>query len=215
MDTELNNTNVSMTTIEKIKFLGHFITKIFLYVVIVLFAIMYALFCLYFGNLLHNINEKDNRPTLFNAYVIVSGSMIPNIKIEDGVVIKREKPNKLKQGDIITFQTHDQRYNGLVITHRIIGIEKTDYNKFYFRTKGDANSSEDSYLVKEEDIYGRVFLMIPKVGHIRNVLSNNIYWLLIIIIPAAVIIIYDVYKLLVHINDNDKKEEVEEELEII
>lgn len=208
MDSELNN-NISMTTIEKIKFLGHFITKIFLYVVIVLFAIMYALFCLYFGNLLHNINEKENRPTLFNAYVIVSGSMIPNIKIEDGVVIKRERPNKLKQGDIITFQTHDQRYNGLVITHRIIGVEKTDYNKFYFRTKGDANSSEDTYLVKEEDIYGRVFLMIPKVGYIRNVLSKNIYWLLIVIIPSIIIVVYDVYKLLTHIKDNKQEEEIE------
>ena len=209
MDTELNNNSVSMTTIEKAKFLGHFITKVFLYEVIVLFSIMYALFCLYFGNLLHNINEKENRPTLFNAYVIVSGSMIPNIKIEDGVIIKRERPNKLKQGDVITFQTHDQRYNGLIITHRIIGIEKTDYNKFYFRTKGDANSSEDSYLVKEEDIYGKVFLMVPKVGYIKNVLFKNVYWLLIIIIPSIAIIVYDVYKLLKHVNKKDDIEELE------
>ena len=205
------NTHIAMTNLEKIKFLGYFIAKIVLYVIIVLFSIVYAACCIYFGNVLHNVHKNENRPTLFNAYVIVSGSMVPNINIQDGVIIKREKMKDLKQGDIITFVTHDPRYDGYVITHRIIGTEKTTDNKYYFRTKGDANSVEDSYLVSEQDIYGKVFLTVPKIGFLRVFLSKSIGWIVLVIIPALIMVVYDVLKLLKHVN----KKPIEEELEII
>ncbi|MBR2246582.1 MAG: signal peptidase I [Bacilli bacterium] len=202
-----------MTGLEKIKFLGRFIAKVILYVIIVLFSLVYALCCIYFGNMLHNMHKNENRPTLFNTYVIVSGSMVPNINIQDGVVIKREEMKDLKQGDIITFVTHDPRYDGYIITHRIIAKEKTNGN-YYFRTKGDANSVEDSYLVTKDDIYGRVFLKIPKIGYLKTFLSNTMGWLILVIIPSLIIVVYDVLKLVRHVNKKPVKEE-KEELEII
>lgn len=201
-----------LSGLEKLKVLSYFFAKVILYVIIFMFATVYALTCIYFGNVLHNLNNNTNRPTLFNAYVIVSGSMIPGINIQDGVVIKRENMKDLKTGDIITFTTHDSRYDGYIVTHRIINIKNKNH-KYYFRTKGDNNNVEDPYIVKEEDIYGRVFLTLPKIGYIKNLLVQSIGWIIFVIIPALIIIVYDVHKLVVHVHNTSNKQE--EELEII
>ena len=197
---------------DKIKFLSHFIAKIILYVILILFIFVYLMIAMYFGNVIHNIQNNENRPPLVNLYVIVSPSMVPNINVGDGIVIRREISKNLKKGDIITFVTHDTRYDGLVITHRVVGIEKTYNGIYYFRTKGDANSVEDSYLVHPDDIYGKVIFRIPMLGNVKNFLSNGSSSIILIIIPSIVIIIYDLSKL---INFIKKKSKKEEELEII
>ena len=209
---DLKDVNMKeLSGLEKVKVLSYFFAKVILYVIIFMFATVYALTCIYFGNVLHNLNNNEDRPTLFNAYVIVSGSMIPGINIQDGVVIKREKMKDLKEGDIITFTTHDSRYDGYTVTHRIIDIKNKNH-KYYFRTKGDNNKIEDPYLVKEEDIYGKVFLTIPKIGYIKNMLLQSIGWIIFVILPALALVVYDVHKLVVHIHNTTKQEE---ELEII
>jgi len=214
MNIEEINSSEYMSFKDKILFLGHFITKVFLYVVIVLLMIIFLLFGIYFGNILHNINTNENRPPLFDTYVIVSPSMVPNINVQDGIVIKRENVSNIKIGDIITFVTHDPRYDGYIITHRLVGIEKMENGSYYYRTKGDANNAVDPYLVKKEDIYGRVVLKIPKVGYVRQFISKPKNWFIFIIFPVLLIIIYDIYKLVSHIN-NDNDDNEEEELEII
>ncbi len=180
---------------EGIKFLSHFITKVILYVILFLLMIVFFLFFIYFGNVLHNIKHQEDRPPLFNAYIIVSPSMVPNINVWDGIVVKREDGHNLKKGDIITFTSHDMRYNGLTITHRIVGIERTEDGSYYFRTKGDANNVEDPYLVQENDVYGKVIFRIPMIGHIRSFLSKSFGWIVFLIVPAIMVIIYDILKI--------------------
>lgn len=217
MNQEEINLNEYMSFKDKVLFLSHFITKVFLYVVIVLLMIIFLLIGIYFGNVLHNVNKNDNRPPLFDTYIIVSPSMVPNINVEDGIVVKREKISNIKRGDIITFVTHDSRYDGFIITHRVVGLEKLQNGSYYYRTKGDANNSIDPYLVKKEDIYGRVILRIPKVGYVRKAFSNPICWFVFIILPTLLVVVYDIYKLVKHINsaEIENNDEEEEELEII
>ena len=62
------------------------------------------------------------KPPIFfgiKTFNIVSGSMEPQININDIVITKEIEENELKEGDVISF-----RQNSEVITHRIIKIEK-------------------------------------------------------------------------------------------
>lgn len=198
--------NEQLSFFEVVKFLSHFITKIILYVIFFLLIIIFLVFVVYFADAIYNIKTDNSKTPLFNAFIIVSPSMVPNINVQDGIVVKREEIEKLKKGDIITFTSHDYRYNGLTITHRIVGIEKTESGKYLFRTKGDANNVEDSYLVQTNDIYGRVIFRIPMIGYIRQFLSNSFGSIMFVGILAVLVIIYDVLKFFGIVKKNKKLE---------
>ena len=81
------NNQFNMSLFDKIKYIGYFITKSILYAALVLFIILALFITVYFGDLLYNVNHGNNKMPLFNAYVIVSGSMIPTIKIVQEMLI--------------------------------------------------------------------------------------------------------------------------------
>lgn len=105
----------------------------------------------------------------YHAIAIASGSMEPKIYKGDVVVIEKldGKYSDLKVGQIIAYN-----YEGVMIVHRVVNIEKVN-DKYYFYTKGDNNANEDNYAVKEEMIYGIVNIRIPFIG-IPTVWLNEI-----------------------------------------
>ncbi|MEE3344193.1 MAG: signal peptidase I [Bacilli bacterium] len=94
------------------------------------------------------------------AIAVASGSMAPKINKGDVVIIEKinNNINKLKKGDVIAF-----KYKDVVVVHRLTNIivEKDEY---YFYTKGDANSHEDSFIVEKDMIVGLVNYKIPFIG---------------------------------------------------
>lgn len=106
----------------------------------------------------------------YQALVIATGSMTPNINVGDVVIVdrlKRDSIKKLKVGDVVAY-----RKEKVVICHRIINIVKTD-DMIYFETQGDANSTPDQLLVEETDIVGIVKTKINYIGY-PTVMLNEI-----------------------------------------
>ena len=203
----------------------HFVAKIFLYSILIILVLVAILFTFYFIDMIHNVKSGNPKSPLFGAYVIISPSMVPTIKVEDAIVIMRKEPEELKKGDIITFLSSDPRYSGLTITHRIVGIEKSEKGYFY-RTKGDNNNAEDSALVSSDNVYGKVILKIPKIGYIQYVLTQAYGWVLLVVVPCLGIVIFDIFKLIRTIrghgtsnddgNNNDKNDDNnDDEIEMI
>ena len=92
---------------------------------------------------------------------IASGSMSPEIKKGDAVIIEKlsnKKISELKKGDIIAY-----KYSDVLIIHRIEKIEIAG-DKYYFYTKGDANSDIDEWIVEDNMIVGKINLIIPYLG---------------------------------------------------
>ena len=113
------------------------------------------------------------------TYVIVSGSMQPELDIGDIVVVKDIEENELQEGDIISF-----REGQSVVTHRIIEIENKD-NQKQFKTKGDNNNSVDINPVKLDAIEGKVITSIPLIGNLAIMLQGKITIIIIVIIFYA------------------------------
>lgn len=90
-------------------------------------------------------------------YVVISGSMEPNIKVGSVSFINtRYSYSKIKVGDIIAFKT-----DNIFATHRV--VETTQYG---FKTKGDANNIEDGNIVSKDEYVGKNILSIPKLGYV-------------------------------------------------
>lgn len=181
--------------LRKIRDILNFVAKTLLYVIFVLMIFIIFVIVCYVIGVQKNLKSGNYEPPLYGAYIIISPSMHPTIKVNDAIIVKRVKAEKVKKGDIITFISSDERTKGITITHRVIEVLQDTNKKQLFRTKGDNNNVADPSLVKEEDLSGKVIMKIPKIGYIQYFISQRYGWIIAVVIPCAGIIIYDVLKI--------------------
>ncbi len=188
----MNDDKKEMGLFEKIKWWANFITTIVMNSIIVVLGLVAILFFLYFIDVSQNSKKEGWKP-LYNAYVIVSPSMVPTIKVMDAILIKRA--DEFKIGDVCTYFSKDPRWPGIMITHRIIGTDINENGEKVYIFKGDANYSSDTLTVSKDQIYGKVIMKIPKIGYVQYFLSNAYGWIIAIVVPCVGIITYDIFKL--------------------
>ena len=160
---------------------------------------------LYVADIKIRAAKGDYSAPVFNAYVVMSGSMLPYIEVKDIVVTKKIPAEELEVGDIITFIAPDSRYGGISITHRILDkVYDESIGSYTYRTKGDANNTADSALVPNDNILGKVILKIPKLGFIQDILTSKGGLIFAVLIPSLVILSYDIMKILKKIGQKTK-----------
>ena len=93
------------------------------------------------------------------SFVVTGGSMEPTIHKGSLVIDEPVTADKLRLGDVITFDHYDQ-----TTTHRIVGVEGTA-NGTMFSTKGDANQVGDPEPLTFPGRVGLVKLAIPGLGY--------------------------------------------------
>ncbi len=179
--------------------------KLLSYAIIVVLIFLGIFFAYYFFSLkMYEKNPTANIPK-FGLYTIISPSMEPNVKVYDVVVdLNVFNENSIKKGDIITFVSNSNVSKGLTVTHRVVDvITNVDGSKSYI-TKGDNNLKADQATVNYNDILGKVLFKIPQLGRVQFLIANKFGWLLVILIPALCVIIYDFIKLFRLLSFNNK-----------
>ena len=164
-----------------------------------------ATLLLYIADIKIREAKGDYSSPTFNAYVVLSGSMLPEIQIKDIVVTKKIAEEKLQIGDIITFISPDPRFGGISITHRIVEKLYDDSKGIYmYKTQGDANNVADTVPVPNDNILGKVILKIPKLGYIQDILSSKGGLIILVLIPCLAILSYDIMKILKRMGQKTK-----------
>lgn len=104
------------------------------------------------------------------VFTVLSGSMEPTYHTGSLIYVKKVDPFELKEGDVITFLMDEDT----VATHRIVGVvpDEEDSSVVRFRTKGDANDTEDGALVHYKNVIGSPVFTIPKLGYAANYIQN-------------------------------------------
>ena len=103
-------------------------------------------------------------------YVVLSGSMEPNYHTGSLIYDKKVDPFTMKEGDVITFMVSEDT----LATHRIVGVvpDEDEPGTIRFRTKGDANDSEDGTLVHYKNVVGTPVFTIPYLGYFSNWITH-------------------------------------------
>ncbi len=109
----------------------------------------------------------------YSLFEVQSGSMSPAIEKGDWIVVKYA--NDIELGDIVTYKEGEN-----YITHRVVSA----YGDVY-TTRGDANSSKDDPIVKEQ-IVGKVTKILPAFGIFRATIFNP-YVLIALIITLYIV----------------------------
>lgn len=157
-------------------------------------------------------NKEDDVPSLFGytAFSIQSDSMEKEIMTGDFILGEKCDPKELIEGDIISFSTVNNEGQIYINTHRIIDIEEKSSGRI-FTTQGDNEESADLRKVYEGDIVSKYSgFRIPLLGYIITFLTTQLGFFLCIVLPVILYTLWQLYKLIVVIMDNQKIKMMEE-----
>lgn len=175
----------------KIRKIGKKVIKYVSYSFLLLLMLIAS--CLIFFAVTTKIYESNGKNPPFGLYTIASSSMEPEIMTYDVVFVRKIDPEKLKVDDVITFYSSNPFFGNTPITHRIYEIVSGE--ELMFITKGDANKIPDEDLVITDNILGKVCFKFSGLGKVQFFLASKEGILVAVLIPAVIIIIYDIYKI--------------------
>jgi len=126
-------------------------------------------------------------PSLFGLTLepILGGSMEPAIKTGGLIAITKVAPEEVKAGDVIGFKLEGM---DTPVSHRVIEVVETEEG-VGFRTKGDANEDPDTWIVKPQNLIGKVVFDLPWLGYIAKFVKTRYGFGLLIGLPATVLIV--------------------------
>ncbi len=124
-------------------------------------------------------------------FIVLSGSMEPDIKTGSIVITKSINPLNLTAGDIVAYNSPlNSKEN---ILHRIISIKSQ--NPLIFKTKGDKNNSPDTWDLMSVGVLGKKIFTIPYFGYLIAYIKSPIGFIIFTLIPA----IYFIFSQIIYI----------------
>ncbi|MBQ8133967.1 MAG: signal peptidase I [Clostridia bacterium] len=158
--------------------------------------------CILIGAVLFAFNASPTKSIFgYRYYTVLTPSMSPSYEVGDVVFVHIEDSDTINEGDVITFNpsADSEAYLTHRVTEKIENYEGTGVT--CFRTKGDANDSEDSFLIDEEKVIGKVVFGIPKLGYIIRFVQLR--WYYIAAITAMIVVFIYLLKRYFKAEDDD------------
>ena len=149
----------------------------------------------------------DEPPTVLDhqIYIVQSNSMSPTFKTGSLLIIKKVDAAAIRENDISTFR---RNRDNVATTHRVMRILNDEGLQFV--TRGDANNVDDPLPVSAEDVSGIVVASLPYIGYFIGFIRTKQGLLVCIIIPALILMIFQVLKLLKEEKKKERKPSIEE-----
>lgn len=127
----------------------------------IVLKILYQIFiiiCLLLAVIIVLQKVTDSNRTIlgYRIFRVITGSMEPEYDIGQVVICKETDPNDIKVGDDIVYLGKYGEYNGKIIMHEVIGIDRDENNNLNFHAKGLHSSSVEDPQIKASQIYGVV-----------------------------------------------------------
>ncbi len=125
-----------------------------------------------------------------HSYVVLSGSMEPYMAAGDVVIVDEVDPEGVAVGDVITYSRDGGRST---TTHRVVGFVETDADGRTIQTKGDANPTQDPYLVRRSQVVGEVAYVIPYIGYVVGFVGTRFGQVLLVAVPFGLLLLGEVW----------------------
>ena len=140
-----------------------------------------------FGALLFSFSTSPDKALFgYRYYTVLTGSRSPTYNVGDMIFVQLKDPKEINVGDVITFNPSQD--SDAYLTHRV--TEKIDNYEgtgvTCFRTQGDANDAQDSFLIDGERVIGTVNFGIPAIGYVVRFVQLRWYIIIPIVIMIAV-----------------------------
>ena len=167
------------------------------------------------------LQKLTNNSSIFGyrVFSVASGSMIPVYNVNDVILVKDVNVNRLKIGDDIVYVGNRGGVEGLVVSHRIINIDKRNGKVERLFTQGlNAQGADPS--IGPGQVLGQVIEVVPIITPINHILKNIFGFFFLIFLPLVFIIVLEVLETRIEIKldkeelirRNKKEEKFDEEV---
>nr|WP_243864318.1 signal peptidase I [Paenibacillus castaneae] len=138
-------------------------------------------------------------------YVVLTGSMVPVFEPGSIVIAREIKADQIVPNDIVAFK--DPRDTSKLITHRVVQVNQNN-GSLSFVTKGDANDSEDPFVVPADNLTGKVNYWVPYAGYILQFSKSSTgIKLFLIIIPGSLFILGQLLKIIKILKEEKRRKQ--------
>ncbi|MDO4317582.1 MAG: signal peptidase I [Lachnospiraceae bacterium] len=148
--------------------------------------------------------DKSPRKSLFGFryYTVLTPSMEPELSVGDLVIVRLANAEEVEEGDIITFNPSEdsEAYLTHRVTQKLENYQGTGVT--CFRTKGDANETEDGFVLDSSRLIGKVSFHIPKLGYLIRFVQLRWYF----VIPLVLLLIVFFELLKIYFKAGDEQE---------
>ena len=140
--------------------------------------------------------NKDTVPEVGGVFplIVLTDSMSPDIDGGDLIICHTVDAEDVEVGDVIAF--FDPAGNGTsVVTHRVVEITTDDEGNPAWRTKGDANNTEDQALVPFENLVGEWSnIKLTGLGNVAMFMQTSTGLIVCVVIPLVLLVAYDIIR---------------------
>ncbi|MBQ4575149.1 MAG: signal peptidase I [Clostridia bacterium] len=150
------------------------------------------------------------------VFTVLSGSMEPEYHTGSIIYVTPiEDPTTIEVKQVITFMLDENT----VATHRVIEVIG-EGEELRFRTKGDANNTEDGTPVHYKNIIGTPVFTIPYLGYVANFIQNPPGTYIAVAVGVMLLLLVFLPDLMAKSKDDDEDDdedldEDDEELEAV
>jgi len=104
-------------------------------------------------------------------YVVLTGSMRPEMPPGTLVVVKPVKAGAIGLGSVVTYQLKSSKPD--VVTHRVVALGFDGKGRRLFHTQGDANNAPDATWVRPVQIRGERWYAVPYLGYVTTFITGE------------------------------------------
>ena len=155
-------------------------------------VVLVAVFMMVFTIISVNTFDRNDRNIFgYRAYIVLSDSMAAtDFDAGDLVLVKEVDPTTLQEGDIIAYQSQNSENYGATVTHKIRSKTTDGSGNPGFITYGTTTGVDDESVVTYPFILGKYQVALPKVGTFFQFLKTPQGYIVCILIPFLLLIIY-------------------------
>lgn len=154
--------------------------------------------------------DKANRSIFgYKFFIVRSDSMMDTFKSGDIIFVKNTDPSKLEVGDIIAYTSQNTSNFGETVTHKIRELTTDEDGNPAFITYGTTTDTNDETPVTYTYILGKYSGKIPNVGSFFQFLKTTPGYILCILVPFLLLILYQGFQC-IGLFRRYKKEQMEE-----
>ena len=155
--------------------------------------------------IIKSYTNTDEVPSVGGVFplIVLTDSMYPEIQSGDLIICHTEDAENVNEGDIISF--FDPAGNGTsIVTHRVMEVTEED-GQIAFRTRGDANNTEDKALVPADKLVGVYRSRIAGAGNVAMFMQSTTGLIICVVLPIILLVAYDIIRRRIY-EKNKKKD---------
>lgn len=138
--------------------------------------------------------------------IILTDSMEPEFSSGDLILCRTADAEDIQAGDIICF--YDPAGNRTTtVTHRVVSVTTDEEGEIAWKTRGDANNTEDMALVPASSLVGVYDRSLKGVGNVAIFMQTTQGLIVCVICPILLLVLYDVIRRRIY--EKEKKKDTE------